>query len=120
MFQLFHALAARLKALFVANVALDFESEFASRNAERKALLLQQATEYEKSGLPEVASELRQRADEIDIQKPLASILPSIEHWQAHDNHPVKPTKPALPHRSSKQPQLLSGPSPKTRRKGRR
>ncbi|MGE3806355.1 MAG: hypothetical protein AB7K24_16930 [Gemmataceae bacterium] len=84
MFQLFHALAARLKALFVANVALDFESEFAARHADRKAELLRQAMDFEQENLPEVAVELRQRAADLDIQKPLASVLPSIEHWQTH------------------------------------
>ena len=84
MFQLFHALAARLKALFVANVALDFESELAARHADRKAGLLRQAADFEKENLPEVAAELRQRAAELDLRQPLASILPSIQHWQAY------------------------------------
>lgn len=103
MFQLFRALGARLKALFVANAALEFESELAAVSAERKAVLLRQAADYDKEGLPEVASELRQRAAEIDLSQPLASILPSIEHWQQHDTHkalpPVRPTgKPRLAH----------------------
>jgi len=85
MFQLFRVLGARLKALFVANVALDFESEFAAASAERKAGLLRQAADYERDGLPEVAAELRQRAAEIDFRKPLASVLPSLEHWRQHD-----------------------------------
>ncbi|MGE3806779.1 MAG: hypothetical protein AB7K24_19090 [Gemmataceae bacterium] len=85
MFQLFRVLGARLKALFVANVALDFESDFAAANAERKAELLRQAADYERDGFPEVATELRQRAAEIDLRKPLASVLPSLEHWRQHD-----------------------------------
>jgi hypothetical protein len=84
MFQLFDALAARLKALFVTNVALDFEYALAARHAERKVELLRQAGAYEQEGLPEVATELRQRAAELDLRRPLASVLPSLEHWQAH------------------------------------
>jgi hypothetical protein len=84
MFQLFRALAARLKALFIAHVALEFESEFAAVGAERRAVMLRQAAEYDKEGLPEVADELRQRAAEIDLRRPLASVLPSLDHWQQH------------------------------------
>ena len=85
MFYLFRALTDRVKALFIANVALDLEGQFASRAAERKAELLREAQSYEQEGLPIVAQELRQRAESIDIQKPLACALPSLEHWQAHD-----------------------------------
>lgn len=91
MFQIFHALAARLRALFVTTVALDFESEFASRDAERKAALLRQAAAYEKDGLPEVAAELRQRVADMDIRSPLARVLPSIEHWKANADVEQKP-----------------------------
>ena len=40
---LFTAITERLKALFAANVALDFEAQLAARDIERKAELLRRA-----------------------------------------------------------------------------
>ena len=96
MLQIFRALTDRLKAMFVANVGLDFESHFLARNAERKAELLRQADVYEKEGLTSVAEELRQLAESISIKQPLASVLPSLDHWQVHDKAPT-PLLPATP-----------------------
>ena len=45
MFQLFRALTDRTKAMLVTNAALDFDAEFANRNAERKAELLRRAAQ---------------------------------------------------------------------------
>ncbi|MGE3806364.1 MAG: hypothetical protein AB7K24_16975 [Gemmataceae bacterium] len=106
MFQLFRALAARLQALFIAHVALDFESDMATASAERKATLLRQAADYDKEGLSEVASELRQRAAEIDLRQPLASVLPSLEHWREYGDAerlpmPERPRKYQLAHSRS-------------------
>ena len=89
MFQLFRAIADRLKALFAADVGLDFEAQFVARDAERKAELLRQAGRYEGEGLHAVAQELRRRAEGISLQQPLASVLPCLEHWQV--GTPVAP-----------------------------
>lgn len=111
MFRPFHVIAARLKALFSTDCALDFEADFASRNAERKAELLRQAAEYEKEGLKEVAAELRQRASEIDMRTPLASVLPSITHLKCEvDNEPIN--KPLLTNHQEK----ADKPAPKKRK----
>lgn len=85
MFRLFHSLADRVQALFLANAGLDFEAEFAARNAVRKAELLREAQVYEQEGLHMVAEELRRHVVGMDMKRPLASVLPSVEHWQAHD-----------------------------------
>lgn len=116
MFHLFRVLADRVKALFIANAALDFEGQFASRAAERKAELLREAQTYEQEGLPIVAQELRQRAEAIDIQKPLACVLPSLEHWQAHDQpaRPLLTRKPRDQHHGDKR--LLLSNTPKKKR----
>ena len=83
MFALFRSLTERVKALFISTAALDFEADFIARQAERKADLLRRAAEYEREGLHPVAKELRQQAEALSIQRPLASILPSVEHLQA-------------------------------------
>lgn len=80
---LFRALTDRLKALFVADVATDFEAQLLARDAERKAELLRQAQKYQDEGLTGVAQDLRQRTESLGIERPLASVLPAIEHWQA-------------------------------------
>lgn len=100
MFHLFRAFADRIKALFITNAALDFEGQFAARSAERKAELLREADVYDKEGLTGVAQELRQLADNINLKQPLANVLPSIEHWQAHDRE----QRPALTHATAKRP----------------
>lgn len=83
MFQLFRALAERVKALFLTHAALDFEAEFLARDAERKAELLRQAARYEEEGLSSVARQLRQQVEMVDLQRPLATVLPAVEHLQA-------------------------------------
>lgn len=114
MFHLFRALAERVKALFIANAGLDFEAQFVTRNAERKAELLRQSDAYEKEGLPGIAQELRQLADGISLKQPLASVLPSLDHWQAHDKTPT----PALTAKSNQRDgeRLLLTTNPKKKR----
>jgi hypothetical protein len=73
-------LVDRLKALFATSAALDLEPELLARAAERKAELLRQAERYEAEGLPTVAAELRQHAQDNLLQRPLAGVLPAIEH----------------------------------------
>src|SRR5438132_587991 len=83
MLWLFRALTDRLKALFIADVGLDFEAELFTRNAERKAELLRQAARYEEEGLLGVAQDLRAQAESMNLQRPLACVLPAAEHLQS-------------------------------------
>lgn len=66
-------LIERLKTLLMMDAALDLESEFLARHANRKAELLQQADDYEQRGLHDVAEELRGQAQQLSLQSPLAS-----------------------------------------------
>jgi hypothetical protein len=68
--------------MFVADVATDFEAQLLARDAERKAELLRQAQKYDDEGLKGVAQGLRQQTESLGTQRPLASVLPAIEHWQ--------------------------------------
>ncbi len=62
------------------DAALDLEAQILTRAAERKADLLRQAAAFEAEGLTLVASELRQQAVAIDLARPLAIVLPAVEH----------------------------------------
>ncbi len=79
---IFRVLADRLKALFIADVASDFEAQLLARDAERKAQLLRQAQKYDDEGLKGVAQHLRQQTQALGVERPLASVLPAIEHLQ--------------------------------------
>lgn len=92
MLWLFQTLTDRLKALFVANVGLDLEAQLLTRQAERKAELLRQAARYDEEGLKGVASELREQANALSVQRPLSSVQPAVEHF-----HGEPTPKPALP-----------------------
>jgi hypothetical protein len=94
MFALFRALTERLKALFVTDVALDFEAELLARAAERQAELLRRADRYAAEGLQGIAGQLRRRAEEIDINRPLAGVLPALQHLQT--TPPDNETPPLL------------------------
>lgn len=76
--KLFQSLTDRVRALFVADVALDFEAELIRRQAERKHRLLQQADDFHKRGYQTVAADLRQQAERMTAERPLAGILPAI------------------------------------------
>ena len=92
MINLFQTLTDRLRALFVADVALDFEAQLLSRQADRQAELLVQAEQHDRHGFPGVAARLREHAEALSLARPLAGVLPALEHWQA-DDRPA----PALP-----------------------
>ena len=96
MLMLFRALSDRLKALFVADVASDFEAQLMNREAERRADLLRQAKRYQEEGLHGIAQHLRQRAEAISYQKPMASVLPSLDHWAETASIEVQPVQPKL------------------------
>ncbi len=92
MLALFRAVVDRVKALFLTDAAMDLQAHLLTRAADRKADLLRQAAAFEAEGLSLVAAELRQQAIAIDLNRPLAIVLPAIEHLVPSD-----PTIPQLP-----------------------
>jgi hypothetical protein len=110
MLWLFRALTDRLKAMFVADVATDFEAQLLARDAERQAELLRQAQKYE-----------------LGTARPLASVLPAIEHWQAtekclflEEDEPTVALLPApAPAVSPATVSLPNQPPTKNKKKGR-
>ena len=84
MLWIFKAFSNRLKALFVADAAADFEAQLLTRDAERKADLLRQANSYDHEGMHLIAENMRQRAQNISLEKPLEASLPAVEHL-CHD-----------------------------------
>ncbi len=89
MFPFFKALVGRLKALLLADAALDLEAQALVRMAERKASLVRQAAAFEAEGLGTLAAELRQQAEALALTSPLASVLPALEHLGKEDSTPV-------------------------------
>ena len=92
MISLFQAISDRLRALFVADVALDLEAQLLSRQADRQAELLVQAEDHDRHGFPAVAARLRAQAEALGLERPLASVLPALAHWQAGDPADALPT----------------------------
>ena len=86
MIALFRTITDRLKALFAADVALEFEALLLSRQADRTAELLVQAEQHERHGFPAVAAQLRAGAEALSLGRPLAGVLPALEHWQVADD----------------------------------
>ncbi len=117
MLTLFRALVERVKTLFAASAALDLEAEFVARHAERKAELLRQANRYAEEGLRGIADHLRRQAEELDLQRPLAGVLPAIEHLR---DTPRKedPRPPRLRLVGGDSPQLAHVPSLHPRKRG--
>ncbi len=100
MLSLFRTLADRLKAMFATSAALELESEFLARDAERQAELLRQAERYDGEGLHGLAGHLRQQAENLSFHKPLAAVLPAVAHLQGTlpDNAELAPGgEPRLP-----------------------
>lgn len=111
MFQLLHALAGRVRALFFTDAALEMEAEFLSRQAERRADLLRAADRYEQEGLHGIAQQLRQQVEDVGSQRPLATVLPAVDHLLGRQNeslpllpHVAQSTAPALESRLPRKP----------------
>ena len=121
MIALFRALTERLKALFVTDVALDFDAELLARAAERQAELLRRADRYDSEGLSGIAGQLRRQAEAIDLQRPLAGVLPALEHLQAtpRDDDPAPPRlRLVVPDASGPPTASHSSPGPTKKRGG--
>ena len=76
-------LTDRLRAFSWPMSHADFEAQLLARDAERKADLLRQAQKFDDEGLKDVAQHLRQQTQALGVERPLASVLPAIEHLQA-------------------------------------
>ena len=116
MLALFRALVERVKALFMTAAALDLEADFVARHAERQAELLRQANRYEAEGLLGIAAHLRRQAEELDLQRPLAGVLPAIDHLQDTPQH-EDPKPPRLRLVGGDQPPARV-PAPNPRKRG--
>jgi len=118
MFALFRALTERVKALFLTTAALDLEADLLARDAERKAELLRHADRYDAEGLDGIAQQLRRQAENLSLQRPLASVLPAVEHLlDADGRREANPHPTRMPNRS---PGILplTNVSPRTKKKG--
>ena len=104
-----------MKALFITTAALDFEADLLARDAERKAELLRQADRYDAEGLHGIAQHLRQQSEALSLQRPLASVLPSVDHLLGNDALPLLPLLQAPP--STEQNDLAPKPLPASRSK---
>ncbi len=116
MLSLFFSLTERLKALFVTNLAREFESDFLTADAERQAQLHRLAARYEREGLASVAKQLRQRVDALDSQQPLALILPATDHLLGH---PIEFAPVLVSGDSSSFPDVSRRSQPTPKKKGR-
>src|SRR3954462_15301652 len=90
---LFQTIADRLRALFVADLALEFEAQLLSPQAGRRGELLVQAEQHDRHGFPGVAEYLRRQAEALSLDRPLSSILPALEHWRSDEPAPTIPTE---------------------------
>jgi hypothetical protein len=99
MLDLFRTITERLKALFAADVALEFEAQLLARQADRTAELLVQAEQHERHGFPTIAAQLRAGAQALSLGRPLAGVLPALEHWRADglDAEPAAPFATSAP-----------------------
>jgi hypothetical protein len=104
MFKLFRALIDRLNLLFAAAAAREPEAEILAESAARQAELLREAQRYESEGLHAVADTLRRQAEDLDPQRPLATVLPAVEHLASD--------VPALTHNGNGAAPALTGPNP--------
>lgn len=99
MLHLFRAVIDRIKVLLATSAALELEADALARHAERKAELLRLAEQYESEKLSVVAQELRQHAEALDAQQPLAGTMVALASWQGTDSPAAlpAPTKESAP-----------------------
>ena len=82
MLSIFRPLIERVKVLFAVSAAQELEADLLLREAERRAELLRQAERYDAEGLHGIAQHLRQQAEQVSVQRPLAGMLPAVAHLQ--------------------------------------
>jgi hypothetical protein len=67
--ELLRRVSERLKVIVAAHAALELEAEVLLRHVERKAALLKRASELEKEGMSDLASELCRHVGAMDLGK---------------------------------------------------
>ncbi|MCA9048842.1 MAG: hypothetical protein KDA89_08955 [Planctomycetaceae bacterium] len=77
MLTLFRAISDRLNALLATHVALNFEQQLLLHHSDRKADLLRRARQLDDDGLSNLATELREHAGQLSLQRPLGAVLPA-------------------------------------------
>jgi len=119
MFTIFRAIIDRVKSLFAVSAAQELESEILLRDAERQAELLRQADRYAAEGLHGIAGHLRQQAEAQSSQRPLAGVLPGLEHLAGdhHDNQ-YRPLLPAVSSNGPPDTTQKSLPAPRRKKGG--
>jgi hypothetical protein len=98
MWGLFRGVVERVKAVLVVRAAREIEADTIAHAAHRKAELLDLAARYEAEGQDEVAGELRAVVGRVDDDRPLAGVLPAVEHLTGGEGE--SPT--ALPARGAR------------------
>jgi hypothetical protein len=101
MLGLFRAVVERVKAVLAVRAAQEIEADALAHAAHRRAELLELAARYETQGQREVAAEVRAALGRSDADRPLAGVLPAVEHLTGGptDRGEEKPSPPALPAR---------------------
>jgi hypothetical protein len=100
---LFRALVERVKAVLVVRAVQEIEADALAHAAHRRAELLDLAARYEAEGQTEVAGELRAAVGTVDADRPLAGVLPAIEHLTGGATDTAEETsRPALPARGER------------------
>jgi len=79
MLHLFRSVIDRVKAMFTLDAALDLEQEFVTRQAERKAVLMRRADDFQSEGLTAIAADLRRQADNLSERRPLQSVFAFLD-----------------------------------------
>jgi hypothetical protein len=90
MLGLFRAVVGRVKAVLVVRAAQEIEADVIAHAAQRRADLLGLAARHEAEGQGEVAAEVRARVGRVDADRPVAGVLPAVEHLTGGEgNSPV-------------------------------
>jgi hypothetical protein len=103
MLGLFRAVVERVKAVLVVRAAQEIEADVIAHAAHRKAELQDLADRFEAEGQAEVAAELHAVVGRVDDDRPLAGVLPAVEHLTggATDTAEEK-SRPVLPARGAR------------------
>src|SRR5262245_21963628 len=103
MLGVFRAVVERVKAVLAVRAAQEIEADVIAHAAHRRAELQDLADRFEAEGQAEVAGELRAVVGRADDDRPLAGVLPAVEHLTGGVTDTAEETpRPALPARSAK------------------
>jgi hypothetical protein len=106
MLGLFRAVVERVKGVLVVRAARETEADAIAHAAHRRAELLELAARYEAQGQGEVAGELRAAVGTVDDNRPLAGVLPAVDHLTGGATDTAEETpRLALPGRGARRKQ---------------